>query len=69
LAGPFEWGLGFDWQILQAAINPDQSTFERRVATLCDGAGDDHIDQEGINAWFLLEIVFDDRDPQGGVRG
>jgi hypothetical protein len=43
LAGQFEWGLGFDWQILQAAIDRDQSTLERLVATLYDSAGDDHI--------------------------
>jgi hypothetical protein len=38
-------GIGFDWQILQAALDRDWSTIERRVATLCDGAGDDDIDQ------------------------
>ena len=39
------------------------------MATLCDGAGDDDIDHGWINAWLILTIVFDRRDPQGGVRG
>jgi hypothetical protein len=29
------------------------------VATLCDSAGDDHIDRGWINAWHVLAIVFD----------
>jgi hypothetical protein len=41
----FEWGLGFDWRILQVALDRDGPTVERGVATLCDGTGDDDIDQ------------------------
>lgn len=67
--GHFEWGLDFDWQMLEAALDRDRSDIERFVATLCDSAGDDHINQGWINACLLLEIVFDYRDPQGGVRG
>jgi hypothetical protein len=39
------------------------------VATLCDSAGDDHIDRGLINTWLVLAIIFDRRNPQGGVRG
>jgi hypothetical protein len=44
-------------------------SIERRVATLCDSAGDDDIDWGWINAWLVLAIIFDRRIPQGGVRG
>jgi hypothetical protein len=53
---------------MQAAVDQDRSAIERLVATLCDGAGDDHIDRGQINAWLVLVIIFDRGGPQGGVR-
>jgi hypothetical protein len=67
LPGQFEWGLGFDWQILQPVINRDRSTIERRVATLYDGAGDDPIDLGWINTLLVLAINFNCRIPHDNV--